>query len=241
VVGWVPLVLLLILLAGCSALERAGRPWYRLPSEPSGLAPDPAATPDAVIQVYGARAVGWRGVFAVHTWIAVKPAGAPAYTRYEVLGWGVQRGFPAVRVNRMGPDNDWFGARPEIYADRRGPEAEPLIARVEAAVRSYPYAERYRTWPGPNSNTFIAHIGREVPELRLRLPPTAIGKDFLPNGSLAAASPSGTGVQLSLLGVLGLTAGWEEGVEVNVLGLVVGVDVKDPALKVPLLGRLGAS
>jgi hypothetical protein len=231
----------LIGLAGCAPLERIGKSWPELSRAPSGQAPDPDRTREAVIQVYGARTVGWRGAFATHSWIAVKPTAAPAYTRYEVIGWGVDRGLPAIRVNRTGPDNHWFGARPDLLADRRGPGVDQLIAKVEAAVKSYPYPSSYRTWPGPNSNTFIAHIGREVPELRLDLPPTAIGKDFLNNGSVTATSPSGTGVQVSLLGLLGLTAGWEEGLELHVLGLVVGVDVRQPALKVPLVGRLGKS
>jgi hypothetical protein len=51
-------------------------------------------------------------VFSLHTWIAVKPTGAPRYTRYEVLGFGVTNGAAAVRIDRMGPDNYWFGARP---------------------------------------------------------------------------------------------------------------------------------
>jgi hypothetical protein len=46
-------------------------------------------------------------------------------------------------------------------------------------------------------------------------------------------------VQVSLLGLLGLVAGWEDGLEVNVLGLSFGLDVKDPALKLPIVGRLG--
>jgi hypothetical protein len=98
---------LLALAAGCATLDRAGQRWWELRRDPSGQAPDPATTPDAVVQVYAARAVGWRGVMAVHTWVAVKPAGAPAYTRYEVMGWGVGNGSPAVRVNRTGPDNYW--------------------------------------------------------------------------------------------------------------------------------------
>jgi hypothetical protein len=106
-------------------------------------------------------------------------------------------------------------------------------------VATYPYPDRYVTWPGPNSNTFTAYVARAVPDLRLELPPTAIGKDFLPGGALAARSPSGTGVQLSLFGLLGVLAGWQEGVEVNLLGLIFGVDVKSPAVKIPVVGRIG--
>jgi len=169
----------------------------------------------------------------------LKRAEAPAYTRYEVMGWGVESGRPAIRVNRMGPDNHWFGSRPVRLADRRGPEVSALIEKVEAAIKDYPYPDRYRSWPGPNSNTFLAHIGRAVPELRLDLPATAIGKDFLPNGDLAARAPSGTGVQLSLFGLAGVLVGLEEGLEVNVLGLSFGLDLNRPALRLPVAGRLG--
>ena len=235
----VGLALLMAAASSCTALERVGQSWWELRRDSSGQAPDPAETPDAVLQVYAARAVGWRGLLAVHTWVVLKREGAAAYTRYEVMGWGVQRGNPAVRVNRAGPDDHWFGARPDLLVDRRGPDVPGLIARVEDAIRTYPYPAAYRTWPGPNSNTFTAHIGRAVPELRLDLPPTAIGKDFLPGGAVAGLAPSGTGVQVSVLGLLGVLAGWEEGVEVNVLGLTFGIDVNRPALKLPAVGRLG--
>jgi hypothetical protein len=222
-------------------LERAGQSWWELRRDSSGQAPDPAETPDAVVQVYAARTVGWRGVLAVHTWISVKPHGAPAYTRYEVMGWGVGNGAAAVRVNRSGPDNYWFGSRPALLVDLRGAGVDELITRIQAAVETYPYPNSYRTWPGPNSNTFIAYLGRAVPELRLDLPATAIGKDYIPGGLPVAMSPSGTGVQVSVFGLLGLLAGVEEGIELNLLSLTFGVDVKRPALKLPGVGRLGLS
>ncbi|MBI2492560.1 MAG: DUF3750 domain-containing protein [Candidatus Rokubacteria bacterium] len=229
------------LAAGCVVLERAQKDWWTLERGPSGQAPDPATTPEAVAQVYAARAVSWRGVFAVHTWIAVKPRGAAEYTRYEVVGWGVDRGAGAVRVNRTGADNHWFGDRPAKLVDLRGDGVDAVIARVEAAVAAYPYRDSYRTWPGPNSNTFTAWVGRQVPELRLTLPPTAIGKDYLANGDVVGPTTSGTGVQLSLFGLAGLAIGWDDGIELNLLSLSFGVDVKRPALKLPFFGRLGAS
>jgi hypothetical protein len=234
-------VLAVLLSVGCAAFERTTVSWWQASREPSGQAPDPALTPEAVVQVYAARTVGWRGVFGVHTWVAVKRQGAAAYRRYEVIGWGVDRGAPAVRVDRTGPDNHWFGARPERLVDVRGDGVEALITKIEAAVAAYPYPSAYRTWPGPNSNTFVAHVGRAVPELRLVLPPTAVGKDFLPGGALVAPSPAGRGLQLSLLGVAGVLAGWDEGLELNVLGLTFGIDLRAPALKLPVAGRLGVS
>jgi Protein of unknown function (DUF3750) len=235
------LALLLLTVVGCAAFERTAVSWWQASREPSGQAPDPATTPEAVVQIYAARTVGWRGVFGVHSWVAVKREGAPVYRRYEVIGWGVERGAPAVRVDRAGPDNYWFGARPELLVDVRGADVDTLITRIETAVADYPYRSTYRTWPGPNSNTFVAHVGRAVPELRLVLPPTAIGKDFLPGGALVALTPAGRGVQLSLLGMAGVLAGWEEGLEINVLGLSFGIDVKAPAVKLPVAGRLGVT
>jgi hypothetical protein len=237
-VGIVLLAIAVPVVASCASLHREGE-WWTARRDPSRQAPDPAVMRDAVVQVYAARTVGWRSAVAVHTWIAMKRAGAEAYTRYEVIGWGVDRGSPAVRVNRSGPDNYWFGARPELLVDLRGPTVEAVVERVESAIARYPYPSTYRTWPGPNSNTFMAWIAREVPELRLDLPPTAIGKDYLAGGALFARAPGGAGVQVSLLGLAGVLAGWEEGLELQLLGLTFGLDLKEPALKLPGIGRLG--
>jgi Protein of unknown function (DUF3750) len=228
-----------LLVSGCVLGRPNGVPWYLARRDPTGLAPDPATNPEPVIQVYAARAVSWRGIFAVHTWIVVKPTAAPHYSRYEVLGFGVANGAPAVRIDRTGPDNYWFGARPKLVLDRRGPGLAPVIAKIRAAVTDYPYPHQYRAWPGPNSNTFTAYVARRAPELGLALPSNAIGKDYLPNGAVIGAAPSGTGVQFSLFGALGLLVAVKEGIEFNLLGLNIGIDFVGPALKLPGVGGVG--
>jgi len=212
--------------------------WSQARWDSAGLAPDPASTPEAVVQVYAARAWGWKGILAVHSWIVMKRTGAVAFERYEVVGWGVRRGAPAIRKDMRAIDGYWAGNPPRVLVEHRGPAAEELIERIEAAIASYPYPDQYRTWPGPNSNTFIAHIGREVPELGLDMPPIAVGKDYLTNGGLFARTPSGSGVQLSLLGVLGLSVGRTEGLEINLLGLIIGIDPLGLGLKLPGIGRV---
>jgi hypothetical protein len=117
---------------------------------------------------------------------------------------------------------------------------DEIIERIETAVKDYPYPARYHVWPGPNSNTFTAFVLRQVPELRVDLPPTAIGKDYLGWKSVGK-TPSGTGGQASLFGLVGVAAGVEEGVEVNLLGLNFGVDPKSLSVKLPVVGRLGPS
>jgi hypothetical protein len=204
----------------------------------SGQAPNPQEEPAALVLVYGARAHNWRGAFGIHSWIATKRRDAAQYTVYQAIGWNVYRSRPVVAVRRGPPDLLWYGAQPELLLSRRGPGVDALIDRIEAAVAVYPYANEYRVWPGPNSNTFTAFVARRVSELGLDLPPTAIGKDFLPDGQVVDRMPSGTGWQVSVYGLLGLGLAWEEGIELNILGLAAGIDFNDPALRLPGIGRL---
>ena len=212
--------------------------WSTASHRATGLAPDPATHKEAIVQVYASRTFGWRGAFAVHTWLAAKPPGADRYTRFEVIGWNLYRGSTAVSVSDYrAPDAEWYGQPPQVIRDLRGVEAEAVIAKLPAAVASYPYPGVYIAWPGPNSNTFTAHLGREIPELRLTLPSLAIGKDYLTDGRMFARTPSGTGYQMSLHGLLGVSAAVDEGFELNVLGLVAGFDLRRPAIKFPGIGR----
>ena len=112
----------------------------------------------------------WRGIFAHHSWIVVKEEGASRYTRYDKVGWG-----RPVRTDGWPPDGRWFGTRRSSSCAIEGEEAERLIPKIREAVTRYPYRGwgDYRAWPGPNSNTFVAYVMREVPELGAALPPTA--------------------------------------------------------------------
>jgi hypothetical protein len=213
-----------------------GSDWRTASREPVGLAPDPASTNEAMVQVYGARTVGAKGLFGVHTWVAVKPTAAPAWTVYEVIGWRLRWSDSVVVGTQRQPDRRWYGAEPELYVERRGEGVDAMIERIEQAVRSYPYAAEYRVWPGPNSNTFTAWISRAVPELELDLPSTAIGKDYL-GSTIFAAAPSGSGVQLSLGGLLGVAVSAVDGLEINLLGLNFGIG--PGGVKLPLVGFIG--
>ena len=158
---------------------------------------------------------------------------------HQVLGWNAYRGRPVVVSYRDLPDRRWYGATPKLLFELRGDEAAMAIPMVLDAIERYPYPSRYVLWPGPNSNTFVAYVAREVPALSVDLPPTAIGKDFLPGGALVAKAPSGTGVQLSLFGIAGLTLAAEEGLELNLLSLGIGVDPLGLALRLPGVGNVG--
>ena len=142
-------------------------------------APSPATFADPIVQVYGADVWGFRGRFAIHTWVAVKSANADAYTIYQVIGWRQRRGQPVLSISEGIPDRPWFGSKAVLLHEKRGPEAAGLIAEIENAVAAYPFAEEYKMWPGPNSNSFVAWIGLEVPKLGLDLPVKAIGQNWM--------------------------------------------------------------
>ena len=200
-----------------------------------GMLPAAHADADARLLVFSGRTGRWKGIFAVHSWVVFKPAGGTVWNRYDVVGWG-----NPVRSNGWAPDGRWYGDVPRVLLDVKGTAAEALIPKVQAAIKDYSYANLgdYRMWPGPNSNTFVAAVLRAVPELAATLPPNAVGKDFR-DGLYAGLSDSGTGVEASAFGVVGVKAGWVEGIELNLLGLVAGLDIRHPALKLPGFGRIG--
>lgn len=173
---------IVITLSALALVACSSGDWRTASREPAGIAPDPASVQDAVIEVYAADAFGWRGWFAVHTWIAVKPAGAAEYTVHEVVGWRVNRGQSALYSYQTAtPDRYWYGAKPEKVLSLSGAQAAVLIPKINEAVTRYPWANEYEAVPGPNSNTFPAWIGLQVPELGLDLPFSAIGSGYADN------------------------------------------------------------
>jgi hypothetical protein len=63
-----------------------------------------------------------------------------------------------------------------VAARWEGEEAR-RIARVLEKAAEYPHCERYRMWPGPNSNTFVAWVLREA-GIAARLDPRGIGRNY---------------------------------------------------------------
>ena len=172
-------LLAVVALAGAVWLKsRTDGDWRTASRESAGIAPDPATTREAVLQVYGADAWGWRGWFAIHTWIAAKPTGERTYTVYDVVGWRAHHGRKVMRIYQDVPDRYWYGEKPRVLKTHRGEGVDALIDAVEKAARAYPWKTTYKAFPGPNSNTFTAWIAGQVPELGLDLPFSAIGSGY---------------------------------------------------------------
>lgn len=223
-----------LILAACGHTD-----WRKASKDSAGIAPLPAEESRAVVQIYAARTVSWRGYFAVHSWLSYKEKNSADYIVHHVIGWRLRRGLSAVMIEKDIPDRRWFGSEPDLILDLRGAPAESAIPKIKAAAESYSYPQTYRAYPGPNSNTFVSHIIRNVSELEVELPPNAMGKDWIEDGHLFGRSESGTGVQFSVFGMLGATLGVAEGIELNLLGMTFGLDFLRPALKLPFIGRVG--
>jgi len=221
--------------AALYAFGNEPRSWRDADWSSTRLLPRAADFAPARVIVFTGKAGAWKGIFAVHSWIVLKEAGARDWTRYDVVGWG-----SPVRTNNWPADGRWYGSTPTALADISGAQAERLIPKIKAAVADYAYAQAgdYRVWPGPNSNSFTAAVLRAVPELGVSLPPNAVGRDFR-DGFYAGLTDSGTGVELNLRGLAAVKLGWVEGVEFDLLGLVAGIDLRHPGLKLPGYGRIG--
>lgn len=192
---------------------------------------------EAIVQIYAAWAWSWRGAFAEHTWIATKKKFARNYRTYQIKGWLYiqERKSPLVIEDDI-PDRLWMGNVPRIIYQLRGDIAGQLIDKIETAVHNYPFRNTYRLWPGPNCNTFTAYIIRNIPELTVDLPNTAIGKDYLQTGSFIAQTPGRSGYQVSIWGLIGIALYNMWGIEINILGL--NLKISTQKIELPGIGRV---
>lgn len=179
--------------------------------------------------------------------------GAGALERTIVHGYVIWR-----RPGQEPRKSEWMGgiehdvpaswqSDDETYRVLRGNDALAAIRRVERTHVDIPREQSeiqslygYVLWPGPNSNTYVALLCR-LAHISVDLPPSAIGKDWpdaIPWVLGFHASTTGLGFQLDA-GVVGLQVGLIEGIELHLFGTSIGVAFWPPALKLPILGRVG--
>lgn len=211
------------------------RSWRTADWSASGVLSEERRRKEAAVFVMAARTGGLKGAFSVHSWLVIKKRGTGSFDRYDKVGWG-----PPVRKNAYPADGRWYSNIPQIIHAVRGDAAEKLIPHIESAIRAYPHSANgdYRIWPGPNSNSFIAFVLRSVPELGASLPPNAVGRDFVPGFASLEWSPERRDLHASLGGLVGFAAGASSGFELHFLGLVAGLDILKPAVKIPGFGRV---
>jgi hypothetical protein len=222
--------------AGLWAIGDHPSRWSEARWTSAGILPRADESEEAAIYIFSAMTGGLKGSVASHAWIVTKEKGESTYTRYDKVGWG-----SPIRRNHREADAYWYSNMPQMVAEIRGARAELLIPKIEGAIAAYPYAEPggYTIWPGPNSNTFVAYVLRTVPEIGAVLPPHAVGRDYLPDGEFVHLDEDGRDLHVTLRGLLGFSVGQRSGIEIHFLGLVAGLDLAEPGIKIPALGRIG--
>jgi hypothetical protein len=171
-------ILFLLPLAAATALHFASDrivDWRNADRSSAGLLPRAVLQTPAVVRIFSARTVRWRGIVATHSWIVIKDTGAPSYSRFDYTAWG-----EPIWVDRFIPDGRWFGRTPEVVFAADGAKAERMIPLIRDAVLGYAYPNigDYRAWPGPNSNTFVAAIIAAVPGMWAAYRPPLLARTF---------------------------------------------------------------
>ncbi len=174
----------------------------------------------------------WFTHFAQHSWFDVREGPAGPWRRIEI-----PTPSSGVQITELAPGEAFEDERWEravrVRAWEYGAGVDRLVVELVAAARAWDDGG-YRTWPGPNSNTFVDAMLREVDGLSGQQHHNAIGKDY---GWRVGESATGFGVELETP-IAGLQLGLVEGVEVHLFGLTFGVGLQPLALRLPFLPAL---
>lgn len=194
---------------------------------------------DAVVIVGSARLPMPLGGIARHPWVALRQDGSRVWERWEVMCCPNSSKMSTVKRTTIGPTSDHGGGGGDVrfHAVHRGKRATKIIACVRDKAPRYPHRNKYRGWPGPNSNTFVDWLARAC-SINTELPAPSIGRDY--RGIIGASwTAGGTGFQIDTY-LFGFKLGITEGVEIHILGMAFGFDLWPPAIIVPIgPGRIG--
>ena len=100
------------------------------------------------------------GAFAVHHWFVVFDDAGTCH-RWEVWqtknagGRSHNRAIGHVHCDLKAPEDGVGGGASRVAMEWKGDAAARIVAVLD---QPYPHAQRYRYWPGPNSNTFAAWV-----------------------------------------------------------------------------------
>jgi hypothetical protein len=125
-------------------------------------------------------------IFAIHPWIVVNKKGE--ISRWEVAysknfktdeNWGYlyKNLFPPFQGLNIFPFIDKPVFKSELIGTIEGEKASTMITFIENMPTKYPYLNKYNLL-GPNSNTFVNYVINKFPELNIKLPWNAFGKNY---------------------------------------------------------------
>ena len=127
--------------------------------------------------------------FACHPWFVVNKKGAIA--RWEVFHFKnkIQKDYNFLHLNTFPFYNGFsivfpfhkFRWNPVLIGSVEGDDnstVPKIIEFIENSRSTYPYCNKYRFLPGPNSNTYVQNVLNHFPEFNIKLSSRFIGKDY---------------------------------------------------------------
>ena len=132
------------------------------------------------VELRAAKIPGLPGFFADHYWLliirGIEGNDCQTCDRWEVWQYARQNDncWGHLHKNLLAPCQGVGNGPSRLIQQWVGDDALSIVEKIESSPSKYPFIEKYRYWPGPNSNTFAQWILREKMELGVR----AIGKSF---------------------------------------------------------------
>ena len=173
-----------------------------------------------------ARPAPGRAIFSVHSWIVLKRAGASDWTRYDVVGWG-----NPVRINGWPADGRWYRQHAGRHRRRVRPAGRERSSQgSRQRYDDYRFAQPATTRSGRDPTATAspppccARCRNSASRCRRTRSAAISATASMPAGPTAAPASSSTSQAMPAIKI-----GWVEGIEINLLGLVAGLDLRHPA------------
>ena len=133
------------------------------------------------VELRAAKIPGLAGIIADHYWLlilrSVEEKHDQTCDRWEVWQHSDQNDscWGHLHKNLLTPFQGVGNGSSRLIKRWMDDEALSIAKKIEASPRTYPFINKYRYWPGPNSNTYAQWIVSDKMKLSIR----AIGKEFL--------------------------------------------------------------
>ena len=132
------------------------------------------------VELRAAKIPGLPGLIADHYWLLIHHPNNHQHhascDRWEVWQHSNQNHscWGHLHKNLLPPKQGVGNGPSRLIHTWTAVDALRLATRIETSPTQYPYIEKYRYWPGPNSNTYAQWIVRD----QLLLGKRAIGREF---------------------------------------------------------------
>ena len=132
------------------------------------------------VELRAAKIPSLPGIFAEHNWLLVFHTGedntlqkCDRWERWQHSHCNNSR-WGHLHKNLLDPYQGVGNGPSQVIQKWIDEEAVSIIKKIESSQETYPFINKYRYWPGPNSNTFAQWVVRDKTTLGLR----AIGRNF---------------------------------------------------------------